>query len=227
MSESSTPDPPPQRGPGIKLLVPIALLIAIMTGVTLALALPGSTPTAPNGATGAKSGAYQGLALTPAQREPPLDTLRNYTGSAFNLASERGKAVFVTFLYTHCPDVCPLIASQLHTAYATMSKALRARIAIVAVSVDPRGDTPGAVAAFVKEHELTGEADYLIGSAAKLAGVWQAWGVGSKRDVSNPNLVAHTAEIFGISASGKLTTLYPANFQPSQIVHDVPVLLEH
>jgi protein SCO1/2 len=227
MSERSTPEPEPEprRGLQIKLLLPIALLIAIMTGVTLALALPGSKPKAPDGAQGTKTSAFQGLAVAP-QPAPALDTLRNYTGTSFNLASERGKAVFVTFLYTHCPDVCPLIASQLHSAYATMSPSLRKRIAIVAVSVDPRGDTAGSVAAFMKEHELAGEGDYLIGPAAKLAAVWQAWGVGSKRDTSNPNLVAHTAEIFGISASGKINTLYPANFQPSQIVHDVPALLE-
>jgi hypothetical protein len=30
--------------------------------------------------------------------------------------------------------------------------------------------------------------------------------------------------VFGINASGKITTLYPANFSPQQIVHDVPLL---
>ena len=58
-----------------------------------------------------------------------------------NLAGYRGKAVFVTFLYTHCPDVCPLIASQLHNALSRLgSKA--GQVQLVAVSVDPRGDTP-------------------------------------------------------------------------------------
>src|SRR6202035_2828325 len=133
--------------------------------------------------------------------------------------------VFVTFLYAHCPDVCPLIASHLHSAYAAMSPALRRRIAIVAVSVDPRGDTAGAVAAFVHQHELTGEAAYLIGSASQLVPVWTAWRVGSQRDTSHPDLVNHSAFIFGISARGKLTTIYAANFKPSDIVHDAPALL--
>jgi len=38
-------------------------------------------------------------------------------------------------------------------------------------------------------------------------------------------LVAHSALIYGVSASGKITTLYPANFKPAQIVHDVPILV--
>ena len=133
--------------------------------------------------------------------------------------------MFVTFLYAHCPDVCPLIASHLHTAYVAMVPALRRRIAIVAVSVDPHGDTAGTVAAFVQEHELKGEASYLIGSAKQLVPVWKAWFVGSQRDVSHPELVNHSALIYGISAHGKLTTIYAADFKPSDIVHDAPALL--
>jgi len=50
--------------------------------------------------------------------------------------------------------------------------------------------------------------------------------VGSQRDASNPEFVAHSGLVYGIAASGKVTTLYPANFRPSQIVHDVPLLLK-
>jgi len=106
-----------------------------------------------------------------------------------------------------------------------MTPALRGRVAIVTVSVDPHGDTPKTVAAFVRRHELTGEARYLIGSAKQLGPVWEAWKVGSQKDSSNPELVNHSALIYGVSAAGKLTTIYAANFEPSQIVHDVPGLL--
>jgi cytochrome oxidase Cu insertion factor (SCO1/SenC/PrrC family) len=91
--------------------------------------------------------------------------------------------------------------------------------------VDPHGDTAGTVAAFVRQHELTGEARYLIGAASQLGPIWEAWKVGSQADASNPGLVNHSALIYGVSASGKLTTIYPANFEPSQIIHDIPPLL--
>ena len=65
---------------------------------------------------------------------------------------------------------------------------------------------------------------YLIGSAAELARTWRAWSVGSTREVSQPDLVAHSALVYGISASGRLTTIYPATFEPSEIAHDVPKL---
>jgi protein SCO1/2 len=207
------------------MILPIAVILAILGGATALLLGGSSKPALPGKASAAKVGTYQGLALDPRVPAPALDTLRNYNGASFNLAAERGKAVFVTFLYAHCPDVCPLIASNLHNAYAKMTPAMRARVAIVAVSVDPHGDTAGTVAAFVRQHELTDEARYLIGSARELGAVWEAWRVGSQRDTSSPALVNHSALIYGVSASGKLTTIYAANFEPRQIIHDVPGLL--
>lgn len=207
------------------LAIPLVALLAIVAVATALLAAGKAKQTLPNNATSNTNAKFRGLLLTPVLAAPPLDTLRNYTGTSFNLAADRGKAVFVTFLYTHCPDVCPLIASHLHTAYVAMPTSLRSRVAIVAVSVDPRGDTPATVATFVHDHELTGEASYLIGSASQLVPVWKAWRVGSVRDTSRPDLVNHSALIFGISATGKLLTLYSATFAPSDIVHDARALL--
>jgi protein SCO1 len=215
----------PQRGLGIRTLLPLVVIVVIVGGVTLLLTGGSSKPTLPGNASTTKSASFQGALLEPPTPAPALSTLRNYDGTSFNLSSQRGKAVFVTFLYAHCPDVCPLIASNLHNAYAQMSPAMQRQVAIVAVSVDPHGDTPGTVAGFVKQHELTGEAKYLIGSAHQLAGVWEAWKVGSQRDTSNPSLVNHSALIYGIAANGKIYTIYPANFTPSQIIHDVTPLL--
>jgi protein SCO1 len=223
---SSTPDSPvPTRGLGFRLALPIVVIVAVLAGVTLLLTGGASKPALPGNAATSKTALFEGPTLNPALSAPPLNTLRNYDGASFDLAADRGKAVFVTFLYAHCPDVCPLIASNLHNAYAAMTPAVRSHVAIVAVSVDPRGDSPGTVAAFVHQHELTGEANYLIGPASQLVPVWKAWNVGSQRDVSRPDLVNHSGLIYGVSARGKLTTIYAANFSPGEIVHDASLLL--
>ena len=44
--------------------------------------------------------------------------------------------------------------------------------------------------------------------------------------VAGIDSVEHSAEVYGISGSGKITTLYPSNFKPQQIVHDVPMLAD-
>jgi cytochrome oxidase Cu insertion factor (SCO1/SenC/PrrC family) len=128
------------------------------------------------------------------------------------------------FLYTKCPDVCPIIASNLGLALNLMGSAKASRVQVVAVSVDPRGDTPKSVEVFLKRHGMTGRMQYLIGSTHELARVWKAWGVGSEQDAQQPQLVDHTGLVYGVSASGKITTLYAANLLPREIVHDAPLL---
>lgn len=219
-----SPPEPPRRGGMPRLLLPAIVMLAVLGGVTALLVGGSGRSQLPGGATSVHTTGFDGLELSPAKPAPPLSTLRNDQGQLINLASYRGKAVFLTFLYTHCPDVCPLIASSLHTALADLGS--RAHdVQLIAVSVDPRGDTPSTVSRFLQEHQLTGQMQYLIGSPSALAGVWKAWNVGSARDVGNPQVVNHSALIYGISAKGKVMTIYPASFTPSEIVHDVPALL--
>jgi len=225
------PGQPAQQAPeiarpsGVKMILPLVVLLVIVAGVTALLSGGSAKPVLPGNAVAVKLSSFDGQTLQPIRPAPALTALHNYNGESFNLATDKGKAVFVTFLYTHCPDICPLIASNLHNAYAKMTPAERAKVDIVAVSVDPHGDSAGTVAAFMQAHQLAGEGKYLIGSARRLVPVWKSWYVGSERDVSHPELVSHSALIYGVSASGRLYTIYPANFAPEQIVHDVAPLL--
>ena len=55
---------------------------------------------------------------------------------------------------------------------------------------------------------------YLIGNRAELGHVWNDWNIVAKPDKAGRDLVEHSALIYGIAADGKVTTLYPANFEP-------------
>jgi protein SCO1 len=182
----------------------------------------GDSATAQQGEAAVAAGTYQGGEATPPKAEPALK-LNNYLGKPVNLADFKGKATLVTFIYTHCPDVCPLIVSHLKTAQAELGAKAK-DLQIVAVSTDPEGDNPHTVAKFLREHEMTGKMQYLIGSPAELGKVWTDWNIVAKRAKTGRDLVEHSALIYGIAANGKITTLYPANFDPSEIVHDVPLL---
>jgi protein SCO1/2 len=205
-------------------LVLAACALAVAGGLIAVLVHGRShAPTVASGAVkSAGTSAWAGLAVVDPKAAPPL-ALANYSGGTVNVASDRGKAVLVTFLYTHCPDTCPLMASKLHTALSALAPSERRKVALIAVSVDPVGDTPATVARFVSSHELTGEMKYGIGNRPALARVWSAWGVGTKK-TKNPEVIEHTALIYGIDASGKIVTVYPASFTPGQIIHDIPRL---
>ena len=207
-----------------RLLLPAILIVVIAGGAALIADSSGGKQQLPAGERSAHAASFDGGLLEPVRQAPALSTLRNYKHEPVDLTQYRGKAVFLTFLYTHCPDVCPLIASQLHNSLVALGPRA-AQVQLIAVSVDPRGDTPASVAKFLAEHGLTGQMQFLIGSAHELGPVWKTWGVGSEQDASNPEFINHSALIYGITASGKMRTLYSANFKPREIVHDVPSLL--
>jgi protein SCO1 len=207
----------------VRVLLVLAVVLVIVGGVVLLATGGDSSKPSAGTVHGVTASRFSGSLASPAAPAPPL-VLHNYNGSLVNIDNYRGKAVLVTFLYTKCPDVCPIIASNLGVALNLMRRANAARTQVIAVSVDPRGDTPKAVEAFLKRHGVAGRMLFLIGSTGELARAWKAWGVGSERDAENPELVNHSGLVYGVSASGKVTTLYAANFKPQEIVHDVPLL---
>ncbi|HUA75089.1 MAG TPA: SCO family protein [Solirubrobacteraceae bacterium] len=219
------------RGNGLNPRLLLSLLVLVVAAGVVALLTvggsSGSKGTVSTKATASQPVAYKAEAqLSPPSPAPPIK-LRNYLGEEVDLSQYRGKALLVTFLYTNCPDVCPLITSNLRVAQNLMGPKTAAKAQIVAVSVDPKGDTPKAVASFLKHHEMTGRMQYLVGDAHELAKVWQAWGVGSERDAQQPQFINHSGLIYGITASGKRTTVYSASFRPATIAHDVPLLAAH
>ncbi|HEU0167769.1 MAG TPA: SCO family protein, partial [Chloroflexota bacterium] len=122
------------------------------------------------------SGLIGGMIVTGAPAAPDF-TLTDQNGKQVTLSSYHGKTVALTFLYTHCPDVCPLIATTMATADKRLG-ADQGQLEMLAVSVDPLGDTPPAVLKFDDDRGLTGVANwhYLGGSPAQLEKVWQAYG---------------------------------------------------
>ena len=206
-------------GNGQQMAIGVLVVAVIAGGVALLI----GTSSHGSKAQGAKQAGYVGLTLSPSKPAPPLD-LRNYLGQRVNIAELRGKALLVTFLYTHCTTDCPLIASDLHTALSLMGPKNAAKVQLIAVSVDPRGDNPKDVAAFLAVHQLSGRVLYLLGSLHELATAWSAWGVGSERDASNPETINHTALVYGITAKGQIATIYAASMKPSEVAHDVPLL---
>ncbi len=197
------------------------LAAAVVLGGCGSSAGSGGSNAGSGGSGGVIGSGLQGLILRPAKPAPPL-ALHNYTGAPVNLASQRGKAVLVTFVYTHCPDVCPLIVSDLAAAQRQLGAEAR-HVAILAVTVDPRRDTPRAVRQFLAARDATGRMYYLLGGVRKLQRIWKQWDIGVSVDTDHIT-AGHTAIVYGITASGRMADAYPANFTPQQIVHDVPLL---
>ncbi len=122
----------------------------------------------------------------------------------------------------HCPDVCPLIAQNLNAALRRLGAA-RTRVRVLAVSVDPRGDTRAAVRRYVANKGLLPQFRYLIGTKAELTKTWAAWHVLSVRE--SPELVDHVAYTALVDPAGKQRVLYDSKVTSAQVLHDLRKLM--
>src|SRR5689334_7625293 len=90
-------------------------------------------------------------------------SLTDQDGHAFDDTKLRGAVWVVSFLFTRCPDVCPLLAMKIGNLERRLADA--PRVHFVSVSMDPEHDDPAALRAFALEHHadlsrwtlLTGE----------------------------------------------------------------------
>jgi len=167
------------------------------------------------------SGRFAGGELDPPRPTPDF-TLTDQTGQKVSMADQRGKLVLLTFLYTNCPDVCPLITQNLNQALQMLGTQ-RDDVRVLAVSVDPEGDTPKSVDEYAKAHHLLPEFHYLIGSRDELTKVWKAYDVAAV--ASDPELVDHTAYTMLVDQSGEGRVIYDSQVKAKDVVHDVRALL--
>ena len=200
----------------------MATAAAALTGVALGAC----------GSSRSQTGADQALSKldvklsAPAQLRAatPQFTLRDSLGHRVRLSQFKGKAVLLTFIYDHCPDTCPLIVANLHNALLKLGPAA-SELQIVAVSVDPKGDTPDTVRSFLAAHEMTGRMEYLMGTFKELSPVWRAYGIQVQvSPEKREDTVGHSAFLYGITGRGAVLALYPPTFEPAWVVHDAPLL---
>jgi len=185
----------------ISIVAGALALIAIATGV---IVVRGSQTNSP---------ALHATRL-PSAIPAPAIVGRDQNGNLVTAPSP-GRPALVTFFWTHCTDVCPLTASQIAAALDEVGPARAAKIDVIAVSVDPVGDTPGAVTSFLSRHHLTGRMHYIIGSEATLAPIWQQWGIRVHASTTtNPvthvvtRNVDHSSVLFEVDATGHEVATY-------------------
>jgi protein SCO1 len=124
--------------------------------------------------------------LTAAQDEQRLPTigaapdfaLTSQEGAEVTFGALRGKVVAVTFIYTACPDVCPMLSDKLARVQDELGADFGTKITFLSITVDPGHDTPGVL----KEYAEALDADlagwtFLTGSLAAVRDVAHRYGV--------------------------------------------------
>ena len=145
------------------------------------------------------------------------------TGTDLALSSLRPQVVVLSFLYTHCPDSCPLTAERFREAQAALG-ADATRVEFVAVSVDPVGDTAESVRVFSQEHRLTARWHYLSGTRTHLTGVWALYGIGV---IDNGTaVVPHNDALYVLDGHGRERVLMHSSASSETLASNLRSLLK-
>ena len=100
--------------------------------------------------------------------------LQNQFGSDKSLYDYAGKVVVLTFLYTSCSDICPVVARHLRTTYEVL-KNKDTEFNIVVISVDPKRDSVERVYEYSKRWSMLNKWDFLTGEEQLLLPIWKAY----------------------------------------------------
>jgi protein SCO1/2 len=86
-------------------------------------------------------------------RPAPEFALEDANGNPVRLADFRGKMVVLYFIYTSCPDVCPLNTQKIVEIQDLVAPTpMRERVQFIAITTDPVTDTPDIMRSYMTSH---------------------------------------------------------------------------
>lgn len=98
----------------------------------------------------------------------------------------------------------------------------RAQVRVLAISVDPNGDTAQAVGRFIRAHHLLPQFRYLTGTRPQLSPIWHAYHVAATP--TSDAQIDHSAYILLLDRRGKPRLIYTSSMRSADIVHDLHAL---
>jgi cytochrome oxidase Cu insertion factor (SCO1/SenC/PrrC family) len=161
--------------------------------------------------------------------EPQADAPRSY-GGTFILVDHhgkpvmdeayRGKFMLITFGYTHCPDICPTLLTDVARA-VTLLGADGDAVQPLFVTLDPARDTPAVLADYVPSFHprLIG----LTGPEEFVADVAQKYRIKFEKQESKDGdySIDHTAAIFLMDKDGLFLDRFANGTPPEKIAEKI------
>jgi protein SCO1/2 len=195
--------------------MPIRARLALMVTATLvllgALAIVVFADNAPK-----NEGPHLEGSIPPANIPPADFALRDQDGKLVKLADYRGQPLMLTFMYSTCRDTCPVTAYQMRGAMDDIGH----DIPTLAISVDPKNDTPLNAKRFLNRTGLTGRMKFLMGTQKQLEPIWKAYGVQPQGKGFD-----HSAYVLVIDRRGVRRVTWPTEkLTPEGLAHDLRVL---
>jgi protein SCO1 len=155
----------------------------------------------------------------------PEFALTSQDGAEVTLAALRGKVVAVTFIYTSCPDVCPMLTDKLARVQDELGSDFGSKIAFVSITTDPERDTPEVLKGYAEAFDanLAGWS-FLTGEPAAVLDVAHRYGVAVVKAADGG--VDHTLLTTLIDPQGTMRVQYLGyRFDEEEFRHDLQSLV--
>jgi protein SCO1/2 len=137
------------------------------------------------------------------------------------LSAYAGQVVAVVFIYSTCQNTCPIVVQQLSQAINELPRPIPA----LAISVDPKQDTPANVEAFLVKEQVYSQLHYLVAPRRVLEPIWKRFGVQPQVHI-NSSKSDHTVELALFDKTGRWRDGYQdlGTMDPDAIAADIRTL---
>ncbi|HEX6982487.1 MAG TPA: SCO family protein [Balneolaceae bacterium] len=142
----------------------------------------------------------------------------------------KGEIAVISFVYTHCPDVCTIITANMKNIQSKLQDT--SGVQFVEISFDPERDTPSVLKEYKELYRLNDQFTFLTGDTAtvhsllnKLNIVARKTRIDSLQQDSSEYFMKHSNTIYLMDESGRIRAEYPASFvPPKNVIEDLKKL---
>jgi protein SCO1 len=177
------------------------------------------------------SGSDGGGGISATVLDPPFEAssiaLTDTDGSPYSLTKDADSDLTLVFFgYTHCPDICQIVMSNLASAMTRLDDADRERTNVVFITTDPARDTEDVLKTYLTHFDpsFTG----LTGSLDDIVAVGKPFAVGVSQGDKLPSGgydVTHGTTITGMKPGGEAPEFWDQDTSSAQFASDIHELL--
>lgn len=160
--------------------------------------------------------------------------LRNHRGEALHFpAAFKNNVVLVSYIYTHCPDICPMTTNNLKRVAEKLGACDNVKFALI--TFDPQRDSADVLKSYAIAYGLENNPNwtFLTGEEKQIDEVMKNLSVVSKRSftqqtdsATNAYFIAHTDKITLLDKQGNIFKTYSgSDADIDEIAEDVRKLV--
>ena len=179
------------------------------------------------------------LGLISACNKP--ETIIDLSSSSFNLTNTdsvqvafpdnyKGEISVISFIYTHCPDVCPIITANMRNIQSELQDT--SNVEFIEITFDPQRDTPSVLKKYKETYRLNDQFQLLTADTStinslldKMNILAQKTQIDSLKQNSSNYFMRHSNTIYLMDKQGRIRAEYMASrVPPEHVVEDLQKL---